>query len=115
MTTIRTNTMCNTFTRPTIPYTDHYDLLAWVRDVNNTDFVTPDGVDAKHCVQYWEVDGKLFNCVGNAVYHAGGRPAKVMEFVMVIEDPITVDGKTYTREGTLYPPNWLDRPAVAVR
>lgn len=104
--------MCNSHLQPTIPYTDHYDLLAWVRDENNTAFEAPPGVDKKNCQEYWEVDGKLFLCPGNAVYHAGGRPAKVRRYTLVVEDPITLDGKPYIRDSCFYPPNWLDRPAV---
>ena len=95
--------------QPCVPYTDNYDLLSWVRDENNADDHLPEiGPFGRSWSGYWETGGKLYCCPGNAVYRADGDPSKVQRLYIVTESP--QDG--VSRIGSLYPPNWLDRPAT---
>jgi len=94
--------------QPCVPYTDHYDLLAWVRDENNADYQPPTINEMQDASLYWEVGGQLFSCPGNAVYVAEGDPSKVRRCFIIVEDA----GPT-SKMQALHPPNWLDRPAKA--
>lgn len=94
--------------QPCVTYTEeeHSELLDWVRDENNADHPAPDRSDTQTANLFWEANGRLFTCPGNAIYAAKGNPDKVRRCYLLL------DGYLRSRlniNDCHYPMGWLDR------